>query len=896
MQRRTFAGFLALVALTATGVATTTVAPPVGAQSSGSLAGLEASDVPVVVRVNGGPVSLQTEQSAVFVFTATAGQVLHITANRNWRIEDPFGDPSASNGNLDVSDSGQYLVFLDQGLTAPATIEVSTIDPNPVVTSVELGATVSFPSSEPRDQQARVAVRGGQRYTLSVAESDGVGTVCAYDESGAVTSPLGCVNGSAPSEEARTVPFIPGADQRIVLRPTFNRLNQPPTLEARVAEAPNDIVLDVSKNPLTDRAPRPGQSLVIPFWGSPAERGVVSSPVEGNVSGWGQPWIDREQVGKERTKVFATPVAFKPDLPPFISWTGPSSASATPNQQRFGVYRGEDTAVAVTPDGPAVVIRNAPWFASVAAMKLSPGDRYALEIEGTDIRPISLGLRDPTGRFSSNLSPWQWSADGDTQRATTAFTADRAGGWALEMRPSGNRVHDLQVKLTKIGTGGGFEGSIDVGDVLTVGDATDVQLGPNEFARLTVKLTSPSAQIVQPEVLRYRNTTFQPTAADLSLWDSKGRLVWSNNRNLEEEVLSGRLGKEPELTEKFATVASADNYTLVVDPHGDIAGRFRVSVKSSGVLSDVRLGNGQIPLLLTDTTTGIVEVSKPTRYKITGNSACVVTSSTVGWAPFGGPVAVTPAPVNQQTNGLPSSGANPPIPQAHCLDSDTTLAFPPGVHRLRFGQPAKKGDTFTVVPEGSGPDPIPQAVATVGSLASLPQTGRVIDVAIDLRAGVRYVGTLGVNRIGATLVHPDGTRTYAYGSFVPRSSGIHHLLFTPGTSGANLLVATDAPEIVAAALAVGAREKLFELHWGQRLELNVTVKKSPGVRVQVATENGYEAQLLYAVNAKQQRFTDDDGSGRLLLKPGAYKLYFLGDGQSRITLFQLKPNEVQRDS
>lgn len=133
------------------------------------------------------------------------------------------------------------------------------------------------------------------------------------------------------------------------------------------------------------------------------------------------------------------------------------------------------------------------------------------------------------------------------RRGLTTVTADRGGRWALELRPGGDSTKNSPSRCFESGAVARI-GSVEVEDVLNVGGKTDVQLGPNEFARLRVKLTTAKPQIFQVEVFRYRNKTFQPTAADMSIWDSRGRVVWSNNRNLEEEVLSGRLGKEPELS------------------------------------------------------------------------------------------------------------------------------------------------------------------------------------------------------------------------------------------------------------------------------------------------------------------------------------------------------------
>ena len=880
-------------------------ATPTTAQPAESLASRSASSVPFDVRIDGGPTSLNTEQAAVFIFTATAGQTFAVRANRGWNGEDPLGQDFGDNDVVTAASSGRYLLYLDAGATAPATVTLTSVNPSPIVTTVNPGTPLTIRSSELREQQGRVRLKAGQRYRLSVPKGQTDATFCAGDWSAPEIVSYGCVSGSARDEADPFVAFIANDSIDAVVTANLDASRPSFTATATVSESPNDEILDVSKDPIVERAPSPGQSLVVPFWGTPAERAVVSSPVEANVAPWGQPWIDREVIGNDRVKVAATPVVFKPTFPPFVSWTGSTAPNAPVNTQRFGVYRGEDRAVSVLTDGKEVTVRNSPWFASIASMQLEPGARYALQIIGNNVRPLSLALRDPSGKFSSNLSPWQWTADGPDQRALTTFTADRAGGWALEMRPSGNRVHDLRVSITRIGGGGSFEGVVDVDDVLTVGEKTDVQLGPNEFARFTVKLTVPTAQLIQPEVLRYRNTTFQPTAADLSLWDSRGRLVWANNRNLEEEVLSGRLGKEPQLEEKFATVASADAYTLIVDPHTDIAGRFRISVTSSPVKSDVALGNGPVPLIPGGTLTGVVEVRSPTKYRLVGAKACVTSTSTADWAiPPTGPVplpapAVSATPV-VATTAPPAPVAAPPGPvgSGRCVESGGTIALPVGVHRFTFTAPLTKAATFAALPDGTPVDPLRTVNAALGAPVGVPADPRGVAIAVNLPdAGGRYLllGPDGV-LVSAILEHADGSRSPVAGLFISRSPGGQRLLLGP-TQPFTATVVRAPAEVATGTLAVGARQRLFAIASGQRLELSVTIARRPGVRLEIVPTTDAagratgSARLLYVENAKRERVVSD--GDRILVPPGQYRFVFEGSGKVRVTLAQLRATEAK---
>ncbi len=877
-----------------------------------------ATDGPVAINVGGPAVSVNTEQAASFAFTASAGQAMYIRTSRSWTLEDPLGETITSTSPVNLEDTGRYVLNVEPGLRAPLVVKVEEVQPGAAIARANIGDALTFRPAELREQIVQVPVRGGQRYRLVVGGDQYSTQFCATEESGPLAVLLGCVSPGAAGAEASTS-FVLSADHDVYVRGRFvgQPENTPESISARIVEAPNDIIVDTTKSPVVDATPEIGQSIVVPYWGSPAERSVISSVVNADVAGWGQAWIDREEGGPvERQKVFAVPVVFNPTAPPFVSWyrnAGDRKDSLT-TRRRIGFYRGEDAAVDVLSNGEPVKVRNAPWFAAVGSLNLAPGDRYALQISGPGIRPVSLAVRDPSGKFTSNLSPWQWTEQGGVQRALTTFSADRAGRWAVEIRPEGNISREFEISLVKVGSGGSYKGLVDVPDVLTAGEETDVTLAPNEFARVTVKLTSSTPQIIQPDVLRFRNRTFQPTAADLSLWDSRGRLVWSNNRNLEEEVLSGRLGREPELSEKFATVASTEPYTLVIDPKSDISGRFRLSVKSSAVVSDVRLAAGPIPLLLGGTKTGVIEVNEPTRFRLSGASACVSLSSTVEWGGPTAPPTTTAAPPTPTTVAAtlpPPPGAvaptTTPVPalqtpiDVKCVRDGASISLPPGVHRLSFLKPVTTAAKLEVVAPGSPPDPVEVLTATVdGPAVSVASGDGFATIQFSSAPGARIVTTrrVTVAEDGKSVIRsvpldvkvraPDGTRVDRNGTFVTRLGGLYTMYVArEAATAVQLEIRRGRDEVQATALSVGAKSKIFQLFWGQRLEAKVTLS----ARSRLDFDTFGNVSFLYAADGRERRYPFDE-SGTVVLPPGTFRFVFVGDEEARIRILKL-PLRIQ---
>jgi hypothetical protein len=823
----------------------------------------------------GGPaVSINTEKATSVYFEGSVGQAIRINTNRPWQLNDPLNRTIGNSGVIVLQDTGRYVLHLGPGLRAPATVEILTGNPSSLVIKGTVGELISLSTREVQPQLIRMKVRGGQRYRLTVPGSQQGATFCVQDWTLGTVQDLGCVNGvysQGLSEERESKTFIPTSDQEVVLIGSFTvRADQelesaPAAISARITEAVNDVVVEAAAGPIFNTTAEASQSVVVPFWGTPAERGVISSPVESEAQVWGEPWIDRETPtveGNASLKVFATPLVFDPARPPFVTWSGNLGDSAAARTKRYGVYRGEDAVITVPTTGEPVTVKNVPWFAAVASMTFESGDRYVLQVTGKNIRPLGLALRDPSGKFSSNRSPWQWTSSDTEQRAVTTVTADRGGRWALELRPRGDSVKDFSVSVLRVGAGGAYLGEVDVDDVLSIGEKTDVQLGPNEFARLRIKLTSSTPQIIQPEVLKYRNKTFQPTAVDMSIWDSRGRLVWSKNRDLEEEVLSGRLGKEPELSEKFATVASADEYTLIISPKGELAGRFRVSVTSTPVVSDVRLGDGPITRLPGGTRSGVLEVRAPTRYRVTGTNACIAITSVREW-----------------------------VASKQCIRSGRSMSLAPGVYRFTF-QPSFDGRLNEAVPlnasfgigaAGSGPDadPTENALLDDGG-ASLPAgVGEgVLSFAIP-KAGTRVVIVDGNDRlVSGTLERPDGDRQPFSGAFVAPVAGTYQLRVGLSAQSARLiLVRTAVAEVQRINLPLSKKPTVLALQLGQRLEATITVPKNRGIAVDKFSEPGAGLDFLYAANEKEERFFSIDG-----LPAGRYRLVFVGDGNSRITL------------
>ena len=523
--------------------------------------------------------------------------------------------------------------------------------------------------------------------------------------------------------------------------------------------------------------------------------------------------------------------------------------------------------------------RNAPWFASIGSLTFEAGGRYAIQVVGADIRPVSLAVRDPSGKFTSSLSPWQWTEANGEQRAITTVSANRPGKWAIEMRLAGNNVRDLKVSALRVGGGGSYEGVVEVGDILSVGESTDVQLGPNEFARLTVKMRSASPQIVQPDVQRYRNKTFQPTAVDMSLWDSRGRLVWSNNRNLEEEVLSGRLGKEPQLSERFATVSNIEPYSLIIDPHTDLAGRFRVSIGSTPVSSDVSLNNGAIALLEGGTKTGVVEIREPSRYRLTGTAACMVSTSLAEWS--GNAIPLAAAGSSPASSSVPASGI--------CVRDGSSMSLPVGVHRFLFLPPVVKPAAFTLVPPGSPPDPVLTIEATIDGLTALVPAG-VGDARMKFtttRPSTRLVFVEDGKPVGGSLVLPDGTRRSVVGPFLATLSGTYSFYVGQNATNSRLVsLRSSVSEVQTTNLVVGAKNKILRMQWGQRLEASVGLATRTRVAIDSFADASGSISLAMIADDKERRWYVS-GGGTVVLPAGRYRFVFQGDGDVRIALKRL---------
>ena len=435
------------------------------------------------------------------------------------------------------------------------------------------------------------------------------------------------------------------------------------------------------------------------------------------------------------------------------------------------------------------------------------------------------------------------------------------------MRLPGNVVRDLLVTAVNLGEFGAYESLVDVPEVLRVGDATDVPLGPNEYAEFTLKLNTATPQIVQPEVKRFRNSTFQATAADMSIWDAKGRLVWSNNRNLEEEVLSGRLGQEPQLSERFATLANATDYKLIVDPHTEIAGRFRVSVVSSAVNADVALGSGPIQILPGGTFTGVVELRAPTRYRLVGANACVVSTSLAEWSP-----------------SLFSNVAGP------CVLSDSTITLPPGVHRLRFDQPLTKPSSFSKVVDGTPPDSVATVLLQLNGLAGVVPSGSGIQelMFVNDKPGARVVisgsrQSDAVSRsLQGTLIGPDGEIRAFDGPVVLANRGKYVAVIGRDPSAAQkVLIATAINEIRSVTQALTRAGTIYTLASDERLEVSMRVTARGRYRTVLVSEKGEGVDLVLIADGLENRYPFED---TVDLVPGTYRFVFVGSGRFRFAL------------
>ncbi len=864
------------------------------------------------ISVDGPEVSVNTERGTPLVFSASAGQTINVSSNRDWTLTGPLGN-SLAGGSVNnpriitLEDTGRYLLQLSAGVFTPASAKIATADPTRIVIPAAVGQEVSFDNNQVRRQVATVSVTGGQRYHLIVLPSGEETTygVCVLDQNFGRSISIGCVT-QDQYKESRTS-FVTDHDGELTLQPqvTGRFLG---SLRTRIEIAPNDVLSDPATNPVVDTEAKIGQSVVIPLWGTPIERAVISSPVVANVEKWGEPWIDKERTGSPSSpesatqRVFAVPVAFDPTKSPFISWTGrelQDGETVAVNRRRFGVYKGEDSATKIPTTGEPIVLKNNPWFASVGSLEFGEGERYAVQVTGTKIRPLSIAVRDPSGKFSSSVAPWQWTEDNGIQRAVTQITSNRPGRWAIELRPGGNAVSDISVAVAKLGSGGSYKGVIVVDDPLSIGEATDVNLSPNEFAQLTVKLDSPTPQIIQPEVLRYRSKTFQRTAVDMSLWDSRGRLVWSNNRNLEEEVLSGNNGKELLAADKQAVVSSTEPYRLIIDPHSDLAGRFRISVGSTPIVSDVPLGAGPIPRLPAGTKTGIVQLDKPTRFKVTGVGACVGVTSLGEW---GGGKAV-PVPVVVAPSAIGSGVAPAPFPVVaspggqRCIRDGRTISLPVGVHRMNFNGPVVAGSTFTALAAGLPADPVVILPASIdGPAITIPTGQDPTSMVFSATAGTRVLLESDGEPASGTLQWPDGTTNNVGGVFAIPVTGTYTLWVSPGATSYPMRLRIAPAEVQNGKATLGAKSQAFNQVYGQRLEVAFSLSKATVVALESLSGPDASINFIYAADGFERRYFADGADGTyqyVQLPAGTFRFVFVGEGLSRVRFATTKQSKLR---
>ncbi len=243
------------------------------------------------VTVNGPAIAIPTEQPTAATFAASAGETVAIRSNRPWSLQDPTGRFLGSNrvGSVLLPRTGRYVIVLEAGLQPPAQVSVRTVDSNALVTPMTLGAPITFQPTELRSQIGRVAVKGGQRYRIVMQPNQAGGEVCVTEQERTVNAVLvGCAqgigspNGSEPRAE---VPFALDHDAVVSMFPVGYPTDAAGTYPviAAIEEAPNDIIADVSTNPIIEAAPGWNQNIVVPFWGNPAQRAVISSPNESAV-------------------------------------------------------------------------------------------------------------------------------------------------------------------------------------------------------------------------------------------------------------------------------------------------------------------------------------------------------------------------------------------------------------------------------------------------------------------------------------------------------------------------------------------------------------------------------------------------------------------------------------
>jgi hypothetical protein len=828
-------------ALTGVMVTSVMVSFPAVAAKTPSSAFTKPAPVLKVLSVDGNSVSFD-DSRATFSFTATRNAWFGFNSSVELGLSGPLGVSEAIGREeiFQAPQTGTYKLVV-AGSRESGVVSIKSLEP-PKVTKAEVGTPAGLLLQGTRPEYALVAIRGGIRYQLESSLFGG--QLCVSQHEGLNVPASRLVESDSPLNFSRNQrktpspvnqPRTQGAigpfgqcldsnstrtlmalhDEQLTLSLSSNKsdLDQPATV--LVKEIANDRVLSLDEKSSARAKSEPNARTLIPLWGSAGERAVLGSPLGGRLRTYGEPWIERE--GTQTT--YLVPFQFRVDLPPYLGWGG----TAKPEDYDAFIFRGDD-AVFPAKLGEALVATNRAWMRSVVPFTLVQGRRYEVTLSGDNLRNAGFALRDPNGRRTTSAGNWNYfdpEDTGDFTSVSTVLEARHGGNWVLEIDPRSASVVAATVKITEIGGRVSYEPSTKVNTVLRPGETVDVDLLPGEWAQMNF-VTGDRAELIKPVVQRYRNTTFDGTAADVTVWDPDGRLLYSNNKDLQEEVFTGRLGTETKDAENYVLLRPKTTYRMVVDPQGDLAGRFRLSVQSQAATQLIPVDVSKNPQTLLPGQAGVIEVrNAPIGIAVNGE-VCVKTSnvelSGIGaYLPAGAPGTGDLTAIRTQQGGF-------------CVRSQG-MTLPPGVHTIfpvvNPGDKKSLNPVLSLARAGTGTPVTRTLAAPIGQTTPIPDGFQRITV--EFPTANKLYPIILKNASIVRMFDPNGIELAMEGnSFEPVVAGAHELFVQAGivNASATLEVGREREPVHEQAYTLGQKVSL-DLVDGETLLLRFT-KTSKG--------------------------------------------------------------------
>jgi hypothetical protein len=670
---------------------------------------------PIPLEVDSGTVRFEDERTS-YKLELKRNDWIRLDSDRSFSLRGPFSTNQTFTGDgiFRVPITGTYFLEFNSSDVTTGSLTVTTSRP-PTTSAGAIGNEIAVELTGDRPEAVTYDIKGGQRYELSTSSDNGTFCILQHNTDGPPAgrpiesddiNPLRQIQQQPRQAQSSrrklsfTEPSISGdcfsagtkrtviahADERltIVLQGTsFDRIA---SVKVKLREIANDRVLDLDGNSSARARSQPDARTIIPLWGSVGERAVVGSPLGGRLRTYGEPWIERE----ETATTYLIPFQFRFDIPPYLAWGG----STKPEDYDAFIFKGDDGVFPLTVGAPATVATNKAWLRAVVPFTLVQGHRYQIDLNGENLRNAGFAIRAPSGRRTTSAGNWNYDDPNDTgdfTHVSTVVEARHGGNWVLEMDPRSANVVSMQVKVVDIGGRVAYEPVTNVKALLHPGEAVDVDLLPGEWAQVNFA-TGKQAELVAPLVQRYRNTTFDGTAADITVWDGDGRLLYSNNKDLQEEVFTGRLGSETKAAENFVLLRPNATYRMVVDPQGDLAGRFRLSVSSQQAVKMMPVDLSKGPQTIVGWQAGILEVrDKPMGIAVKG-SLCIATSNL---ELSGGDRRDNRAPQIDNLTAIRTQ-------QGGFCVGEEGVTLPPGVHTLIAAPNGNPSATISAAPAGIG--------------------------------------------------------------------------------------------------------------------------------------------------------------------------------------------------